>query len=247
MIGAAASMPTILEFVGIQEECNPTTTLVAPSSPPLAAFSRANTHSSAFAQHALVGGNDSAPLPPLNPLATRSGALDTPVGSITTPSLAAAIVAAASLRRGLSCAEEVEDAAAFAAQVIRPTATDLLTAGLPVSSPQQLAAQWDENDVAEVVIVAEPEAAAVGSLHPRGSLFEKPVNSDLAKAQHAKLREVCVCACVRAVWGRACCILSHPTGTRALTHDHHLNPNLQSCAREKSGAGGARRACTDRA
>eukprot|EP00878_Enallax_costatus_P010464 GHUV01010925.1.p1 GENE.GHUV01010925.1~~GHUV01010925.1.p1 ORF type:complete len:467 (+),score=159.73 GHUV01010925.1:196-1596(+) len=54
------------------------------------------------------------------------------------------------------------------------------------------AVQEDENEVAEVVIVCEPEGATLmmGGLHPRGSLYERPVNIDIAKAQHAAFREV---------------------------------------------------------
>uniref|UniRef100_A0A383WIV7 Arginine deiminase n=1 Tax=Tetradesmus obliquus TaxID=3088 RepID=A0A383WIV7_TETOB len=54
------------------------------------------------------------------------------------------------------------------------------------------AVQEDENEVAEVVIVCEPEGATLmmGGLHPRGSLYERPVNIDTAKAQHAGFREV---------------------------------------------------------
>jgi hypothetical protein len=51
--------------------------------------------------------------------------------------------------------------------------------------------QQHENDVAEVVIVCEPEAASLmmGGLHPRGSLYERPVNIEVAQAQHAEFRE----------------------------------------------------------
>lgn len=54
------------------------------------------------------------------------------------------------------------------------------------------AVQEDEDEVAEVVIVCEPEGATLtmGGLHPRGSLYERPVNIDSAKAQHATFREV---------------------------------------------------------
>lgn len=54
------------------------------------------------------------------------------------------------------------------------------------------AVQEDENEVAEVVVVCEPEGATLtmGGLHPRGSLYERPVNIDSAKAQHTTFREV---------------------------------------------------------
>ena len=52
------------------------------------------------------------------------------------------------------------------------------------------AIQEHENEVAEVVIVCEPEQASLmmGGLHPRGSLYERPVNVDVAKAQHSEFR-----------------------------------------------------------
>jgi len=42
----------------------------------------------------------------------------------------------------------------------------------------------------EVVIVCEPEQASLmmGGLHPRGSLYERPINIDIAKAQHSEFR-----------------------------------------------------------
>ena len=50
--------------------------------------------------------------------------------------------------------------------------------------------QEHENELAEVVIVCEPEQASLmmGGLHPRGSLYERPVNFEVAKAQHAEFR-----------------------------------------------------------
>lgn len=52
------------------------------------------------------------------------------------------------------------------------------------------ALQEHENDIAEVVIVCEPEQASLmmGGLHPRGSLYERPINIDVAKAQHLEFR-----------------------------------------------------------
>uniref|UniRef100_A0A7S0RB30 Arginine deiminase n=1 Tax=Chlamydomonas leiostraca TaxID=1034604 RepID=A0A7S0RB30_9CHLO len=52
------------------------------------------------------------------------------------------------------------------------------------------AVQEHENEMAEVVIVCEPEQASLmmGGLHPRGSLYERPINIDTAKAQHAEFR-----------------------------------------------------------
>ncbi|GMH40790.1 hypothetical protein BSKO_08694 [Bryopsis sp. KO-2023] len=52
--------------------------------------------------------------------------------------------------------------------------------------------QQHENDVAEVILVCEPEGTSLmmGGLHPRASLYERPVNLDDSRAQHAKFREV---------------------------------------------------------
>jgi arginine deiminase len=54
------------------------------------------------------------------------------------------------------------------------------------------AIQEDEDEVAECVIVCEPEGTSLmmGGLHPRGSLYERPVNIDTAKTQHANFRQV---------------------------------------------------------
>ena len=45
------------------------------------------------------------------------------------------------------------------------------------------AVQEGENDKAEIVIVCEPEGMSLqmGGLHPRASLYEKPVNLEAAK------------------------------------------------------------------
>lgn len=67
------------------------------------------------------------------------------------------------------------------------------------------AIQEHENELAEVVVVCEPEQASLmmGGLHPRGSLFERPVNIEVAKTQHAQFREVVRCQCQRSLvrWG----------------------------------------------
>jgi hypothetical protein len=58
--------------------------------------------------------------------------------------------------------------------------------GCCVRSPQE-----GENEPAEVVIVCEPEQASLmmGGLHPRGSLYERPVNIETAKQQHSEFRK----------------------------------------------------------
>lgn len=54
------------------------------------------------------------------------------------------------------------------------------------------AVQESENDQAEIVIVCEPEGQSLqmGGLHPRASLYEKPVNLEAAKQAHAEFRRV---------------------------------------------------------
>uniref|UniRef100_A0A7S0UQV8 Arginine deiminase n=1 Tax=Polytomella parva TaxID=51329 RepID=A0A7S0UQV8_9CHLO len=54
------------------------------------------------------------------------------------------------------------------------------------------AIQEHENETAEIVIVCEPEQSSLmmGGLHPRGSLYERPVNIDSAKAMHGEFRKV---------------------------------------------------------
>lgn len=57
---------------------------------------------------------------------------------------------------------------------------------------QLKAVQEHENDVAEVIIVSEPEGTSLmmGGLHPRGSLYERPVNIERAKSMHAEFRNL---------------------------------------------------------
>lgn len=53
-----------------------------------------------------------------------------------------------------------------------------------------VAKQEHENQVAEIVIVCEPEGTSLmmGGLHPRASLYEKPVNLDAAKQVRDRAR-----------------------------------------------------------
>ena len=49
--------------------------------------------------------------------------------------------------------------------------------------------QTHENDLARVVIVCAPGIPKMmGALHPAGSLYERPVNLETAKAEHRGLR-----------------------------------------------------------
>lgn len=63
-----------------------------------------------------------------------------------------------------------------------------------------VARQAHEDQPAEVVIVCEPEGTSLmmGGLHPRASLYEKPVNLDAAKQVHSARWVVDGAASVRA-------------------------------------------------
>ena len=54
------------------------------------------------------------------------------------------------------------------------------------------AQQFGENGIAEIVITCEPEGTSLqmGGLHPRASLYEKPVNLEAAKMAHAEFRKI---------------------------------------------------------
>ena len=62
-----------------------------------------------------------------------------------------------------------------------------------LNSQSLQAIQEGENDKAEIVIVCEPEGMSLqmGGLHPRASLYEKPVNLEAAK--QVRVAGVCVC------------------------------------------------------
>lgn len=83
-----------------------------------------------------------------------------------------------------------------------------IDAGLPVVQPpskrhkvvdvcnllenSRKAQQEHEDEMAEVILVCEPDTSSLimGGLHPRGSLYERPVNIESARAQHAEFRRV---------------------------------------------------------
>ena len=76
-----------------------------------------------------------------------------------------------------------------------PTKTAIRAGVLPrllVEEANRTAVQVDENDIAKVVITCEPEGASLmmGAMHPKGSLYERPVNLADAKATHAAFREL---------------------------------------------------------
>ncbi|KAK9829371.1 hypothetical protein WJX72_005446 [[Myrmecia] bisecta] len=66
------------------------------------------------------------------------------------------------------------------------------TSLLDGSDSEFRACQEHENDSAEVVIVCEPQGTSLmmGGLHPRASLYERPVNLDGASRAHSEFREV---------------------------------------------------------
>lgn len=61
-----------------------------------------------------------------------------------------------------------------------------------LEADQAIAEQVHENDLAQVVIVCEPEGASLmmGALHPRASLYERPVNLQEAQKAHASFRDL---------------------------------------------------------
>lgn len=63
---------------------------------------------------------------------------------------------------------------------------------LLVTEADRTASQVDENHIAKVVITCEPEGASLmmGAMHPKGSLYERPVNLTEAKTTHAAFREL---------------------------------------------------------
>lgn len=64
--------------------------------------------------------------------------------------------------------------------------------GVQFGTDPIVASQHHENDIAMVVITSEPEGASLmmGALHPRASLYERPVNLQLAKKAHYEFREL---------------------------------------------------------
>lgn len=91
----------------------------------------------------------------------------------------------------------------------RGSATNLLSSHAGTTT----AVQEHENETAEIVIVCEPQGTSLmmGGLHPRASLYERPVNLDAAKSAHANFRQVMrdagvkVCLfCCCGTWHRQC-------------------------------------------
>ena len=70
---------------------------------------------------------------------------------------------------------------------LRGSAQNLLELG---GGEAPKACQVHENDRADIVIVCEPEGASLlmGGLHPRASLYEKPINLEMARRQHEGFR-----------------------------------------------------------
>lgn len=83
--------------------------------------------------------------------------------------------------------QDVRDVAPPVPSAKRGSATNLLSAGGTTTAVQE-----HENETAEIVIVCEPQGTSLmmGGLHPRASLYERPVNLDAAKSAHAEFRQV---------------------------------------------------------
>ena len=82
--------------------------------------------------------------------------------------------------------QDVRDIAPAVPTTKRGSAINLLAGG------GTTAVQEHENETAEIVIVCEPQGTSLmmGGLHPRASLYERPVNLDAAKSAHAEFRQV---------------------------------------------------------
>lgn len=81
----------------------------------------------------------------------------------------------------------------------RSTAAELLQEKYRVTAIQE-----SENDKAEIVIVCEPEGMSLqmGGLHPRASLYEKPVNLEAAKqvGNRSAAADAALCVCSSVHW-----------------------------------------------
>ena len=94
-----------------------------------------------------------------------------------------------STKSEMTPSQSVQDVRAVAPAVSttkRGSAINLLAGG------GTTAVQEHENETAEIVIVCEPQGTSLmmGGLHPRASLYERPVNLDAAKSAHAEFRQV---------------------------------------------------------
>lgn len=85
------------------------------------------------------------------------------------------------------------------------------------AAPQ--AVQESENDKAEIVIVCEPEGMSLqmGGLHPRASLYEKPVNLEAAKQVGAAAPARPIVAAAEAAWRTSRRELAPKPGSAAAT------------------------------
>ena len=83
--------------------------------------------------------------------------------------------------------QDVRDVAPRVPTAKRGSAVNLLSGGGTTTAVQE-----HENETAEIVIVCEPQGTSLmmGGLHPRASLYERPVNLDAAKTAHAEFRQV---------------------------------------------------------
>ena len=83
---------------------------------------------------------------------------------------------------------DIRDVAHPVPSAKRGSATNLLSSQTGTTT----AVQEHENETAEIVVVCEPQGTSLmmGGLHPRASLYERPVNLDAAKSAHADFRRV---------------------------------------------------------
>lgn len=100
------------------------------------------------------------------------------------------VISQPSSMSGMTPSRSVQDVREVAPPVPsskRGSAVNLLSGGGITTAVQE-----HENETAEIVIVCEPQGTSLmmGGLHPRASLYERPVNLDAAKAAHAEFRQV---------------------------------------------------------
>eukprot|EP00854_Cymbomonas_tetramitiformis_P023642 gene23642-28638_t len=90
----------------------------------------------------------------------------------------------------LKHSDSVSDVAALSEKT-KPRSTPAL-ATIPDLSGPKSTGQTHENDLAQVVIVCEPDLtnSMMGSIHPHGALYEKPVDLRESQSEHAQFRQV---------------------------------------------------------
>lgn len=120
----------------------------------------------------------------------NAGSMSQLNGALNMETLATGQMSRKGLRSELTTSQSVQDVRDVAPPV--PTAKRGSATNLLAGSGTTIAVQEHENETAEIVIVCEPQGTSLmmGGLHPRASLYERPVNLDAAKSAHAEFRQV---------------------------------------------------------